>query len=205
MNNFWNNTNTFLSIIAIIVAILVGWYFNQEKVTALNIEQVNTTMLSQNPDIDGLTVQYLYHDTIEVKNLWKSIFTIKNIGDQSLYGKGFSDINVKNGVIPLIVCNCNRVLSIKMTNNNCGCSLIDNGKLLITQWKPNEYAEFEILTECEVSPTLNIEPRGIKDANISYSNYTPASISTTPRFIDKFPDPIKNTHYCPLKMDGVKN
>lgn len=148
-------------------------------------------MLSQKPDIDGLAVQYLYHDTIEVTNLWKSIFTIKNIGDQSLYGKGFSDINVKNGVIPLIVSNCNRVLSIKMTSNNCGCTLIDNGNLLITQWKPNEYAEFEILTEGEVSPTLNIEPRGIKDANISFSTYTPATISTTPKFIDKIPDPIK--------------
>ena len=150
-------------------------------------------MLSPKTDIDGLAVQYLYHDTIEVSNLWKSIFTIKNIGDQSLYGKGFSDINVKNGVIPLIVSNCNRVLSIKMTSNNCGCSLIDNGNLLITQWKPNEYAEFEILTEGEVSPTLNIEPRGIKDANISFSTYTPATISTTPKFIDKIPDPIKNT------------
>lgn len=37
MNNFWNKTNTFLSVIAIIVAILVGWYFNREKITTLNI------------------------------------------------------------------------------------------------------------------------------------------------------------------------
>lgn len=193
MNNFWNKTNLFLSIIAIIVSILVTWYFNREKITALNIEQVNTTMLSRNSDIDGLTIQYLYHDTIEVKNLWKTIFTIKNVGDQNLYGKGFSDINVKDGIVPLTVDNCNRILSIKMISNNCGCKLMDDGSLMVTQWKPNEYAELEVLTEGEKSPTLFIEPRDIKDANISYSQYTPATISSTSKLIDKVPESIKNT------------
>lgn len=99
---------------------------------------MNATKLSQIPDIEGLTVQYLYHDSFEVKNLWKTIFTIKYTGDQSLYGKGFSDINVKDGVLKLVVDDCNRLLSIKMTNNNNGCILGSNGGLIITQWKPNE-------------------------------------------------------------------
>lgn len=193
MNNFWNKTNMFLSIIAIIVTILVTWFFNREKITALNIEQVNATMLSRNPDIDGLTVQYLYHDTIQVKNLWKTIFTIKNVGDQSLYGKGFSDTNVRDGIIPLMVGNSKRVLSIKLTSNNCGCQLLNNNSLIVTQWKPNEYAEVEILTEGEKSPTLRIEPRNIKDASISYSQYTPATISATPKLIDKIPASIRGT------------
>ena len=80
MNNFWNKTNTILSVIAILVAIFIGWYFNREKTTSLNVEEVNATKLSQNLDIDGLTVQYRFHDSIEVRNLWKTIFTIKNTG-----------------------------------------------------------------------------------------------------------------------------
>ncbi len=192
MNNFWNKTNTILSVIAILVAIFIGWYFNREKTTSLNVEEVNATKLSQNLDIDGLTVQYRFHDSIEVRNLWKTIFTIKNTGDQSLYGKGFSDINVKNGVLQLIVIDCKELLSIKMTNNNNGCILSNNGGLIITQWKPNEYAEFEILTESETAPTLKINPRDIKDATITYSKYTPSTISATPKLIDKFPSSFRN-------------
>lgn len=192
MNNFWNKTNTFLSVIAILVAIFIGWYFNREKSTSLNIEQVNATKLSQNLDIEGLSVQYLFHDSIEVNNLWKTIFTIKNAGDQSLYGKGFSDINVKDGVLQLIVKDCKKLLSIKMTNNNNGCILSNNGGLIITQWKPNEYAEFEILTESETAPSLTINPRDIKDATITYSKYTPTTISATPKLIDKFPSSLRN-------------
>lgn len=192
MNNFWNKTNTILSVIAILVAIFIGWYFNREKSTSLNIEQVNATKLSPNLDIEGLTVQYLFHDSIEVNNLWKTIFTIKNTGDQSLYGKGFSDINVKDGVLQLIVKDCKKLLSIKMTNNNNGCILSNNGGLIITQWKPNEYAEFEILTESETAPSLTINPRDIKDATITYSKYTPSTISTTPKLIDKFPSSLRN-------------
>ncbi len=192
MNNSWNKTNTILSVIAILVAILIGWYFNREKSTSINIEQVNATNLSQNLNIDGLTVQYLFHDSIEVKNLWKTIFTIKNTGDQSLYGKGFSDINVKDGVLQLIVNNCTELLSIKMTDNNNGCILSNNGKLIITQWKTNEYAEIEILTEGDSVPSLHINPRDIKDATITYSKYTPSTISVSPKLIDKFPASIRN-------------
>ena len=131
MNNFWNKTNSILSVLAIAVAIIIGWYFNREKTASLNIEQVNATKLSENLDIDGLTVQYLFHDSIEVKNRWKTIFTIKNTGDQSLYGKGGSDINVKDGVLQLFVNYCNKLLSIKMTTNN-GCILNNKGGLVIT-------------------------------------------------------------------------
>lgn len=193
MKNFWNKTNTILSVIAIFVAIFIGWYFNREKSTSLNIEQVNATKLSQNLDVEGLTAQYLFHDSIEVKNLWKTIYTIKNTGDQSLYGKGFSDINVKDGVLQLFVNDCNKLLSIKMTTNNNGCILNNKGCLIITQWKPNEYAEIEILTESETAPTLQINPRDIKDATITYSKYTPSTITVAPKLIDKFPAPIRNT------------
>lgn len=147
MNNFWNKTNTILSIIAILVAIFIAWYFNRNKETSLNIEQVNATLLTQNLDIDGLTIKYLYHDSIDVQNLWKTIYIIKNTGDQSLYGQGFSDINVQNGTIPLNVIGCEKLLSLKMIGGNNGVLLGKNNSLIITQWKPNEYTEIEILSE----------------------------------------------------------
>ena len=80
-----------------------------------------------------------------------------------------------------------------MTTNNNGCILYNNRSLLITQWKPNEYVEIEILTESETAPTLQINPREIKDATITYSKYTPSTIIATPKLIDKFPVPLRNT------------
>lgn len=192
INNLWNKTNTFLSIAAIIVTIFIAWYFNHDKTTSLNIEEVNATMLTQDLDIEGLTIQYLFRDSIEVKNLWKTLFTIKNTGEQSLYGKGFSDINVKDGIIPLVVNDCNVVLNVNMTNNNNGCILNNKGELIVTQWKPNEFVEIELLTEGEKAPTLQINPRLIKDVNITYSTYTPSNINITPKIIDKFPTTLKN-------------
>ncbi len=106
--NIWNKTSAISAIVAIIVTIIIAWY-NKDKNTLLNIEQVNTTLLSQKPDIDGLSVKYVYHDTINVNNLWKAIYTIKNTGDQTLYGSGFSDTNIRNGVIPISLSKCDKL------------------------------------------------------------------------------------------------
>ena len=92
----------------------------------------------------------------------------------------------------IFVNKCNKLLSIKMTTNNNGCILSNTGGLIITQWKPNEYAEIEILTESETAPILQINPRDIKDATITYSKYTPSTISATPKLIDRFPVSVRN-------------
>ena len=192
LTNIGKKVEIIVSIVAVIVTALITWYFNRDKTISLNIEKVNATMLTQDLDLDGLTIQYLFHDSIEVKNLWKTLFTIKNTGEQSLYGKGFSDINVKDGIIPLIVNDCNVVLNVNMTNNNNGCILNNKGELIVTQWKTNEFVEIELLTEGEKAPTLQINPRLIKDVNITYSTYTPSNINITPKIIDKFPTTLKN-------------
>ncbi len=192
MNNFWNKTSAIIGIVAIIVTIFITWYFNRDKETSLNIEEINTTLLTQNLNVEGLSVNYLYQDSIEVKNLWKSLFAIKNTGEQTLYGKGFSDMNVQDGIIPLDISGCERLLSVRMKNSNNGAILNNKGVLIVTQWKPNEYVEIEVLSEGVKAPQLNVNSRGIKDASISYSKYTPSTIIVEPKIIDRFPTSIRN-------------
>lgn len=192
MNNFWNKTNTILSILAILVAIFIGWYFNRDKETSLNIEEINATLLTQNLHMEGLSVKYFYNDSIEVKKLWKTLFAIKNTGEQSLYGKGFSEMNVQNGLIPLKLNGGEKLLSIRVRNSNNGTTLNKNYELVVTQWKPNEYIEIEVLSEGEVSPKLQISERGIKDASITYSEYTPSLITSDPKIIDSLPYSLRN-------------
>lgn len=192
MNNLWNKTNAIAAIVAIFVTIFITWYFNREKETSLNIEEVNSTLLTQNLNVEGLSAYYLYHDSIEVTNLWRTLFVIKNTGEQSLYGKGFSEMNVQNGIIPLNISGCNRLLSMRMKANNNGTILDKYGTLIVTQWKPNEYIEIEVLTEGDKSPRLEINARGIKDASVSYSKYTPSVMTVEPKIIDSFPNSIKS-------------
>ena len=124
--------------------------------------------------------------------MWKTLFTIKNTGEQTLYGKGFSDMNVCNGVIPLKVSDCEKLLSIRITNNNNGTSLNQNQELVIGQWKPNEYTEIEVLSEGEGIPILEISAREIKDGILTYSQYTPTTKILLPKLIDRLPSAISN-------------
>lgn len=189
--NIWNKTSAISAIVAIIVTIIIAWY-NKDKNTLLNIEQVNTTLLSQKPDIDGLSVKYVYHDTINVNNLWKAIYTIKNTGDQTLYGSGFSDTNIRNGVIPISLSKCDKLLSVRIISCDNDVFINKNHELVVGQWKPNEYVEVEILAESKSAPEIKINPRVIKDADITYSKYVPTANQTKEKFIDLLPSWLAN-------------
>ncbi|MDE6515860.1 MAG: hypothetical protein K2L03_07470 [Bacteroidales bacterium] len=188
INNFWPKLQTVLMVVSIVVAGMT-WYFHREKSTSLDIEQVTATLLTQDFAIEGLTVKYQYHDSIEVKKLWKTVFVIKNVGDETLYGKGFSEINLRNGVIPLSVSNCDNMLSMSVADNLIAFQN-ENQELVVTQWKPNEYVEVEVLTEGDSVPRLIIDERGIKNAKISYSQYSPSDKAYT-RLIDYFPNMLR--------------
>lgn len=194
INNFWTKVQVLVGIVSIIVACVVAWHYNRDRETSLNIEQVNATLLTQNFEVEGLTAKYQYCDSIEVENLWKTVFVIKNTGDQTLYGSGFSEMNIRNGVIPLVVSRCGKLLNIRIINN-AEVSLNRFRELVVAQWRPNEYVEIEMLTEGDSVPLLTINERGIQNATITYSQYSPTKKNDN-RLIDYVPHPIKKTLMC---------
>ena len=76
-NNFWNKTTVIIGIIGIVVSIFFGVLSNRKNTTSLNIEKFNETLLTKPLNIDGLTISYIFHDSIYVTNLWQSTFIIK--------------------------------------------------------------------------------------------------------------------------------
>ena len=83
-NLFWNKTSAFIGLIAIIVAIGISWYFNREKSTILNIEKVSEILLTKPLNVEGLTANYMYYDSIEVKNLYDNSI-LPNIMDVLIF------------------------------------------------------------------------------------------------------------------------
>lgn len=171
-NNFWNKTSVIIGILGIIVAIIVGIWTNREKTISLNILKFNETLLTKPLDIDGLTVSYMYNDSINVDSLWKTTYVIKNTGNGTIYGDGFLERNTRTGRIPFTISNCKKVLCVNIDQSNNGAYLCGLYEICVSQWRPGEYVEITLITEGNNLPNLKISDREIKDSQITYSLYT---------------------------------
>jgi hypothetical protein len=192
-NLIWNRTSALIGLIAIVVTIGISWYVNREKRTILNIEKVSEILLTKPLNVEGITSSYMYNDSIEVKNLWRTTFVIRNVGERTIYGSGFSEQSIRDSHIPLSVENCEKVLSTIVTNeNNSSCMLVPL-QLIITQWKPKEYVEITTLTDGNNPPNLIINDREIKDSEITYSVYSAEKINENQKWIEHFPKGLANT------------
>ena len=218
-NNFWNKTNVLIGLAAIIISILIAWWNNREKVTSLNIEKFNETLLTKPLDIEGLSALYIFHDTIRVSNLWQTTFIIKNTGNNTIYGEGFQERNTRTGNIPFTVNDCERVLSANVNNANNGAFIMGSHNLYITQWHPGEYIEITLITEGENSPNLKISDREIKDSHITYSvfsidetaqkktiiNYLPKIIADIVKWLVVFVIGLMIIGFCITIPEQIKN
>jgi hypothetical protein len=192
-NLIWNRTSAFIGVIAIVVTIGISWYLNKEKSTILNIEKVSEILLTKPLNVEGLTANYMYYDSIEVKNLWQTVFVIRNVGEKTIYGSGFSESSISGSHIPLDVENCEKVLSAIITNENNSSFMLKPLQLVIKQWKTKEYVEITMLTEGVESPNLIINDREIKDSKITYSIYSAEKINEKQKWIDYFPKGLVST------------
>ncbi len=186
------NFSTYVAILtAIITGIGVYYQVFYRESTSLNIERSSVTLLTRPLNIEGLNVSYRFHDTIDVKNLWQTVYLIKNTGDKTILGEGFEGRNIRNSNIPLKLVGCQKLLSASISKTNSGVSL--NGeKLFITQWRRGEYVEITIISEGKSFPVLKINDRDISDAEITYSVYSPEQDNKNEKIIDSFPSGIKS-------------
>lgn len=169
-----------------IVAIVLTCYFNHEKKTGLDIKTISEVKLTQFPDLEDISVSYMYHDSIPVGELWQSTYVVRNVGETTIYGRGFVDCNINDTCIFLHVSNCDNVLSMVLDAENNGACLIGQG-LQICQWRPQEYVTITLITEGESAPCLLINDRDVKNAIITYSVYSPENPSYDRRLIDRIP------------------
>lgn len=186
------NLSIIITLIGVVLTGLIGYYqIIHKDIITLDIEKVNSTLLTRPLNIKGLKVSYIYHDSIRVKKLWETTFVIRNTGKTTILGDGFLGKNIKDDCLPIQITNCEQLLSATITNCN-NASRLDKGKLYFTQWKQNEYVEIKLITEGKKSPSLIISDRDIIDSEITYSEYSPKVEMSNKKLIDSIPRGLAN-------------
>ena len=184
------NSSILIALIGVVLTALIGYYqiFHKDTIT-LNIERVNSTLLTKPLHTKGLKASYTYRDSIIVKKLWETTFVIRNTGKTTILGEGFPSKNIKDDCLLLRISNCEKLLSATITNCNNSARL-DERKLYFTQWKEDEYVEITLITEGKKAPYLRISDRDIIDSKITYSEYSPKVVESNNKLIDSVPKGI---------------
>lgn len=185
-NKFWTIAGTIIGFLSLLFA-GISFYLNREKETSLEVKRVSDIELTKPLKVQGLSSTYIYNDTIPVEHLWQSSFVITNIGEQTLYGKGFPSRNIKEDVLKLHFSNTSGILVIELMDTNTDISLLHDSLLLFSQWKPHEYAEIKILSDGPLPPDIMINEYDIQNGTIIYTEYSPKEKIANQRFVDIFP------------------
>lgn len=118
-------------------------------------------------------------------------WVIRNTGNETIIGAG-NDSQLLNNGLPLRFNNGNQILSISINNSNNNASMQD-GCLWFQQWRVDEYVEITAFIENDIQPEIKISDRDIIDSEISYSIYSPESVTKQNRIIEYLPKWLGNT------------
>lgn len=157
-----------VAIVTILGGALLSYFFREKvRVTVCCTE---STLLTQNPEIPGITVFVQYEDTIPIENLWKVCYTLENTGNKNIIGEGSqSSLIAKGGGLPLYTRNVKRIIQISAADNNM-IELKDN-ILYFKQWLPGECITIEALVESTgEKPELYIDEHDIIDSKVIFKN-----------------------------------
>lgn len=167
----WNDFNLDMiagvfTIIGVLFTIIIKYALKEKvKVTVYCTEN---TLLTQKPEIPGLTFFVQYKDTMQIENLWKICCTLKNTGNKSIIGEGNQSSLVTKG-LPLCMKNVKQIIQISATDNSVA-ELQDN-VLHFKQWRPEECITIEALVESSgEKPDLYIDGRDIINAEVIIKN-----------------------------------
>lgn len=173
---------TIITIVGGLVAIYFAFY---EKQVKLDIQTTIAENLTSHETIQDLSVKYYYQDSIEVHNLWRMQWVIRNTGDKTIVGAG-NDSQLLNNGLPLRFNVENQVLSLIINNSNNNAILRDSC-LWFQQWRRGEYVELTAFIENGTQPEIQISDRDIIDSEISYSKYSPESVMDRSSIIEYLP------------------
>ncbi len=184
-----NKIIEYIKTIAIVVSLVVGLYtlynyINNDKVV-IELQEINTKLLTSSSGVKELTAEYFYNDSICVNNLWLIQYVIRNTGDITIVGEG-ANCNLIGDGIKLYFGN-HKVLSLSITKEN-NSAYLDSNTLLFKQWRQNEFVEISAFIESEDRPDLRISDRDIKDSRIDYTTYVSTSTANPNQIIRYIPD-----------------
>jgi len=144
-----------------------------KDIIELDIEAISKTQLTKIANIDGLTVEFLYKDSV-VKNLWKIIYYIKNVGSKIIVAKGDSK-NILEENLSISFNDSVKVLFADTVGGNFPITTIIDFKnnvinLDFKQWQKSEYTYIVAIVESfgEAEPSIFIDKRDIVDAKITF-------------------------------------
>ncbi len=157
--------------ICTILALLLGvfQYYSREQVKVL-VYCVESTLLTQQPEIPEVTVFVHYKDTTPIQNLWRIRYTLKNSGNKTIVGEGpQSSLVTKGAGLPLYTRNIKRMIQMSIKDNNIA-ELKDN-VLYFKQWLPDECITIEACVESTgEKPELYIDKRDIIGAKVVFKS-----------------------------------
>lgn len=158
---------TIVTLVAGVVTLLS--YLSKEKVR-VTVCCTESTLLTQKPEIPGLTFLVRYRDTVPVENLWRIRYTLENTGNRNIIGEGAqSSLVVKGGGLPLYMRNVKRMIRISAVDNKM-VELKDN-ILYFKQWLPEECIAIEALVESSGErPELFIDEHDIINSKVILKN-----------------------------------
>lgn len=171
MNNLFKHVGRLAALVTIVAGCIAIYFAFHEKHVKLDVEILNSENLSAHETIQDLSIKYYYMDSIEVQDLWKTQWVIRNTGDKTIIGTG-AESQILNDGLPIQFKNSCKVISMRITNSNNGATLKDQ-RLYFKQWRRDEYVELTAFIDSHCQPDMYINDRDIVDSEVSFSIYTP--------------------------------
>lgn len=185
MEKIFNYIGKIATLITIIGSCTAIYFAFHEKQIKLDIQTTYAENITTYKPIQNISVKYYYQDSLEVNNLWKMQWTIRNTGDKTIIGSGNNSQLLSNS-LPLNFNNNIKILSLEITNSNNNANL-QNENIFFQQWRRDEYIEITAFIESQEQPRIQINDRYIIDSEISYSEYSPNSINDNNSLIKNIP------------------
>lgn len=174
----------------------IYFQFIHKEIIEVEVKTIDKTQLTKVPDENGLTVQYLYQDSV-INNLWKLRYVISNIGTKTIIAKG-DNKNIILDCLPIVFKDSIKILSTSINNANFPISLDEKSTNIINldfkQWKKSEFMDIIVIVESfsRTEPIISMDERDIIDSKIIFSEYKPSEESVQKKLIDYLPKGFSN-------------
>lgn len=173
MEKIFSYIGKLATIVTIIGGCVAIYFAFHEKQIKLDVQTSSAENLTTHKATQDLSVKYYFQDSLEVHNLWRMQWVIRNIGDQTIIGTGTGSHLLNNG-LPFSFTDSCQIISLQMTGNNNN-AILQPSRIWFQQWRRNEYVELTAFIESVKQPEILLSNRDVIDSEISYSQYSPES------------------------------
>lgn len=191
MEKIFSYIGKLATIVTIIGGCVAIYFAFHEKQIKLDVQTSSAENLTTHKATQDLSVKYYFQDSLEVHNLWRMQWVIRNIGDQTIIGTGTESHLFNNG-LPFSFTDSCQIISLQMTGNNNN-AILQPSRIWFQQWRRNEYVELTAFIESVKQPEILLSNRDVIDSEISYSQYSPESTANKSYIIEYFPRWINKT------------